>query len=509
MYAESILSSPAPRPVSMGAVLCLVLGLVAGCASTESAEKGGAEGDSAQLECDSARAQKVLTYCASPRAAELGRRTAETRRQIATGSWEHPLPVGDSPTKGAENGAVTVLIFADIECPFCAKGHDVMEKLRERYPDEVRLVYKHMPLSIHDRARPASRAALAAREQDKFWEFLERAYAQQDRLTDEDFAEIASEAGLDVDKWRRDLRENKEAYDRQIDRDMELAASLGVSGTPTFAINGVVIPGLAPPAAFAQFAEMQIDIARKLMAAGVPRDELYWRMVLAQFQPPSEQQRAAAAEEPVEQEEAEQAPPVVYMPTGDAPSRGASADEALVTIVEFSDFQCPFCNRAQVQLDEIMSTYGGEVRLVFRHFPLSNHPRAEAAARAAVVAAEHGDFWKMHDMLFEHQDRLGEEALVDYARKAGVDDKIDVAEEMSDEGVVAKVRRDFELGAEHGVRGTPTFFVNGRRITGARSKEEWKTIVDEQIAVAKKIREEKKKRGEELYRAVVEANRAE
>ena len=143
------------------------------------------------------------------------------------------------------------------------------------------------------------------------------------------------------------------------------------------------------------------------------------------------------------------------------------AVEAPLTLVEYGDFECPFCARATGVTDELRQSLGPRVRYVFRHLPLPDvHPHAELAARAAIAADRQGRFWDMHDLLFAHQDELELEDLAGYAADLDLDVE-DFLRALEDEATYARVRADVASAEASGARGTPTFFVNGRRHTGA------------------------------------------
>jgi protein-disulfide isomerase len=149
----------------------------------------------------------------------------------------------------------------------------------------------------------------------------------------------------------------------------------------------------------------------------------------------------------------------------------AGPDDAPVTLVEYGDFECPYCGMAYPIVKSIQRQMGNRLRLVFRHFPLSeSHPHAEHAAEAAEAAATQGKFWGMHDMLYEHQDRLGDRDLVRYAETLGLDGA-SVAQALAAGTFAPRVRRDFLSGVRSGVNGTPTFFVNGERYDGPWNDE--------------------------------------
>jgi len=146
---------------------------------------------------------------------------------------------------------------------------------------------------------------------------------------------------------------------------------------------------------------------------------------------------------------------------GEAPVRGPQMG-APITIVEFSDFECPYCREAHPILARTVAEFEGRVRLVFKHYPLSAHEHALPAARAAVAAMRQGKFWEMHDTLFENQHALTPSDLERYAREIGLDVER-FREDLASEESLALVQADRALGQEVGVQGTPTIFVNGRK----------------------------------------------
>jgi protein-disulfide isomerase len=136
---------------------------------------------------------------------------------------------------------------------------------------------------------------------------------------------------------------------------------------------------------------------------------------------------------------------------------------APITLVEYGDYQCPYCGQAYPIVKELQERLGKRLRFVFRNFPLSTmHPYAEQAAEAAETAGAHGKFWEMHDMLYENQEALDDENLVQYASALGLD-PARFTGEMTKHTQEARVREDFMSGARSGVNGTPTFFINGVR----------------------------------------------
>lgn len=138
---------------------------------------------------------------------------------------------------------------------------------------------------------------------------------------------------------------------------------------------------------------------------------------------------------------------------------------AVLEVVEFSDFECPYCGEARVVLETLFARHGDEVRIVYRHYPLPSHDYAERAAQASVEAARQHAFWPYHDLLFRHQDRLTDVDLVGYADSLGLDSDRFVRA-LEGEIHAETVLADVVLGRELAVTGTPTFFLNGYRIVG-------------------------------------------
>jgi protein-disulfide isomerase len=140
--------------------------------------------------------------------------------------------------------------------------------------------------------------------------------------------------------------------------------------------------------------------------------------------------------------------------------------KAPVTLVEYGDYECPYCGQAYPVVKALQERLGKQLRFVFRNFPLSEaHPHAEHAAEAAEAAAAQGKFWEMHDHLYENQDALDDEDLVGYAKALGLDVPRFVRE-MEEHRYAERVREDFRSGVRSGVNGTPTFFINGARHDG-------------------------------------------
>ncbi len=172
----------------------------------------------------------------------------------------------------------------------------------------------------------------------------------------------------------------------------------------------------------------------------------------------------------------------VTIPTVGAPVRGSAT--APVTLVEFSDFQCPYCAVAVGKLDAVLEAYPAKVKLVFKQFPLDTHSQAALAAAAAIAANQQGKFWPMHDALFAHRTKLSRPSIVELAREGGLDMKRFEADLDSAE-TKKIIARDIQDGERAGVEGTPTVYVNGRKYNGSLELPEIRKVIDEQLKAAK------------------------
>lgn len=149
----------------------------------------------------------------------------------------YDLPVNNSATKGPDDAPVTLVLFDDFQCPYCARLVPTLEKVIQAYPNQVRVVFKHFPLSMHKFARQAAAASIAARNQGKFWPLHDQLFANYNKLNDVKIRELAESVGLDMDRFDEDIKDP--AMQREIDADMKLGTSSGVRGTPAVYINGV------------------------------------------------------------------------------------------------------------------------------------------------------------------------------------------------------------------------------------------------------------------------------
>jgi protein-disulfide isomerase len=393
-----------------------------------------------------------------------------------------PIPVSSAdPIWGSKKALVTIVELADFQCPFCARSSTTMEQLRRDYgPDKLRIVWKHLPLPFHPEAKPAAEAAagvMLVGGSDAFWKFHDRVFTNQMALSGASYEEWAKDAGVEPARLRKVV--DSGAPRSKVEADGALARELGILGTPSFLINGVFVEGAQPYENFKAVIDTELEKARAKLSAGVPPEKIYTAMVADNFKGPHREE----ADGPEEEDDKR----IYKMPVGKSPVSGPA--NALVTIVVFSDFQCPFCKRAEPTLAELDHRYPGVIRFVWKDLPLSFHKRAEPAAQLAQEArAQKGEatFWAAHDRLFESQPNLEDADLERVAGALSLDVKKALAAVRTHK-YKASIDADGALADDFEVQGTPHFFINGRRLVGAQPLEKFVAVVDEQLARAKAL----------------------
>ena len=391
------------------------------------------------------------------------------------------IPVGASPFQGPSDALVTIVVFSDFQCPFCARVEGTLRALRERYGDDLRIVWKNLPLPFHEFAMPAAEAAMAAHAQGRFWPMHSMIFEHQSALTRDDLEHYAEELGLDMERFRNDL--NTHTHRASIQADIALAERVRAQGTPNLFINGTQVVGAQPFDRFARVVDLVLARARTM----TPRNRVYAEMAASPV-PTGDPDEDGHGRPPGRRPPTRQlAPDTVYnVPVGHSPVRGPA--DALVTIVVFSDFQCPFCGRVELTEQQVLSRYGNDVRLVWKNQPLPFHNRAMPAAEAAMeVYAQQGSrgFWQFHDTLFQNQGHLEEDALLRYATAQHVN-PARLRSALSRHTHEAAIRMDVDLARSIAADGTPHFFINGRRLVGAQPLEQFTHAIDAALVEARR-----------------------
>jgi protein-disulfide isomerase len=402
------------------------------------------------------------------------------------------------PSVGPEDALVTLVVFSDFECPFCSRVEPTLDQLRAAYPRDLRVVFRNVPLPFHDHARLAAQAAMEAFAQGgnaAFWRMHRTLFANQRALERADLERYATELRLNLPRFRRALDEG--THVAEIEADEAIARLFAVRGTPNFMINGRPLTGAQPFSMFDEIVRDEVRRAQALVSRGTPRARVYAEMT----RNGRERGEARPEDAPAAPRRTADPSAVYAVPIGSSPVRGTP--EALVTIVEFTDLQCPFCARVQPTLAALAREYGSEVRFVLKHNPLPFHPRAQPIARLLVWAAARGKVWPLLDRIFQNQSALTDDDLASYAAAVGLDGR-GARAALTDTSLDAAIRADQDLALSLGASGTPSFFINGRSLRGAQPLEAFRALVDEELAKAR-ARVAAGERRASLYDAIVRA----
>ena len=388
----------------------------------------------------------------------------------------HPI-LGNS-----KKALVTIVIFSDFQCPFCKRAVPTLEQIEKEYGNDVRFVFRHLPLPFHKQAEPAARAAWAAQQQGKFWEMHDLLFESQTEFRSlpnpEYWLSLANKLGLDVGRFERDFESS--AAKKAVEEDAAYASKVGARGTPNFFINGIQVTGAQPFPRFKDEIDKQIEIARDLKREDkkLSGEKLYKATVKYNL---DNHKPEPPPEKPAEVLDAKTYADLKKYASKGAPVKG-NLKKAKVIIYEFTDLQCPYCNRASSTLDQLEEEYGDRIAIVSLAKPLPFHREAEPAARAALAAGKQGKFWEMRALLFENQRQMkgNPELFVKLANDLGLNIK-KFERDMNDPAIAKQVKADLEMADKLGVSGTPTFFVNNKRLVGAQPFDRFKSTIDKEL----------------------------
>lgn len=378
------------------------------------------------------------------------------------------VPRGTSPTEGPPTAPVTIVAWSDFSCGYCVRVQHTLDHLKRLYPGQLRFVHRTLPLDPDNLV--AAEAALAAAAQGRFVPMKDRLYAVGGRVDRPAVELFARELGLDLIRFRADL--DTGVHRKAIEADTEDAVRLGVNGTPAFFVNGRALDGMHPLRAFAEVVD------EELVRAGATATTADYDNLVVKGQP-----TAMSPKLPEERDDLD--PRQAYRVGMGLPGHQLGPDGAPVTIVVWSDFQCPFCARSAPIVAHVREKYGDKVRIVFRHFPMQSHRNALLAAEAAVAAAEQGKFWAFQDQIWGNFGRLDRADLETFAAAAKLDlGRFRVALETRKhrDAVVAEAATASALGVD----GTPTMFINGFPVVGSKREPDLMAIIDTQLLHAER-----------------------
>ncbi len=437
------------------------------------------------------------------------RRPAAMAPQVTSTRLKMVIPP-EAPNYGPRDAAVTIVAFDDFQCPWCAKAATMINRVMKDFPQDVRFVLMNFPLTqIHKEAEMAAEAAMEANNQGKFRELHDLMFANQKDINRANIEKWAKQAGMDVERLKNAL--DKRTFQTAVQRQVSLARSVGVGGTPTILING-----------------RRMNLTRDMdlnyrTLKGIVQEEIQtvkqqnippgqaWQRLTADGVSTLDQMngapRAAAAEQKPPQPAArrEVDPNVVYRIQYDPSDAWKGDPNALVTIVEFSEYQCPHCKKVDAVVDEILAAYPQGVKFVFLHNPMRRHPQAHVAAVAALEVLEQKGlegFWKFHKVLFENSPQLQTENIEKWLQEAGVD-MARYKASVENRKHEATISRNQALAIRFGARGTPAFFINGYFLSGARTFHQYKPVIDREMEKAKQAIAEGKATAENYYQTLM------
>jgi protein-disulfide isomerase len=339
---------------------------------------------------------------------------------------------------------------------------------------------------MHRNAPLAHNAAMEAFDQggdEKFWAYHDLLFENQRELTRPNLERWAEQIGLNMQEFRAALDNNE--HQAKIQADQELAGQVGARGTPHFFINGRRIAGAQPFEQFKTIIDDEIGRAEQMMEAGVARNAVYASFMRAAREREGAAPAAGAAEQPQAQPQPD--PNAVYrVPVNNLPQKGPN--DALVTIVEVSDFECPFCSRVNPTIAELIERYGRDIRVVWMNNPLPFHQNAPAAHAAALEVYQQGGdakFWAFHDILFQNQRALARENLEQYAQQVGGINMAQFRQALDNNEHEATITEHQNLARSLGASGTPSFFINGRNLRGAQPTPAFVAVIDQELEKAR------------------------
>jgi protein-disulfide isomerase len=247
-YIYYIMKNKISSFASRASLALCSLGLAASVASAEISDQDFANSIEKYLKTDSGMEKigSAMERYFQRRQQEAMKKQEEQQKAEVEEQFKNPskIDVGGSPVKGPANAKVTIVEFSDFQCPYCKRGFETMEAVAKAYPKDVKIAFKHFPLPFHKEAEPAARAAWAAQQQGKFWEFHEALFNNQDKLGAEFYIQAATDLKLNVEKFKTDMA--SEAAAKQVKADTEIGQKNGIQGTPGFFVNGVAVKGAYP-----------------------------------------------------------------------------------------------------------------------------------------------------------------------------------------------------------------------------------------------------------------------
>ncbi len=415
-----------------------------------------------------------------------------TEERIEDEAYEDPttvvryrVPVTDEqPSKGPSDARINIVQFGEFECPFSLRAMPTLRQIMNAYPGEVRVVWRNHPAKSHKNANAAAQVAMEAFAQgghEKFWELHDLLFQNQQALGQEQLEGYAEQVGLDLQRVKKALVD--ETHQETIQADQRLAQDFRVDSTPGFFINGRLLRGAHRYHIFEDLIEKELKHTQALLDSGTPKQDLY-----AELTKNGLTEVASTSLRHYDSGRRAGSKPVYRVKlSADEPVRGPA--DALVTIVEFADFQCPYSGEVQATLAEVIKKYGNDVRVVWMNSPRPFHDNAEPAALAAMeTQRQQGDegFWAMSEILFANQRELTRQNLERFAEELGLN-MAEFDKALTEKNGAETLKTQRALALSLGASGTPTFFINGRKLPGVQPLRVFTEVIEEELVKARDL----------------------
>ena len=409
----------------------------------------------------------------------------------------YSVPIAGAPVKGPAAAHVTLVVASEYDCPFCKRLLPTLEQLQKDYPRELRIVHKNFIVHPQTATAPAH-AGCAAHQQGKFWEFdaeMWKAYDTYRATRDPKvfrrpaLIQTARNLGLDIRKFERDMDRKCQKI---VSRDHDEMAKVGIRGVPGSFVNGRHVRGAQPIETFKSLIDEELRKARRRTRNNKRRARRYYdkwivgrgvkEAPVKTFRPRTGNRPPPPPRRPPRRRPD---PNAVYaVPLGNSPARGPA--HAKVTMVVACQFSGPFCKKIRPMFDRLQQKYGNDLKLVTKHFVVHRN-RATEPALAACAAHQQGKYWEMDARLYGkvYDDRDWSRARMrQEAQAIGLDmQQFDADITGTCQGEIAAEESEVR---RVGASGTPTTYINGRYVSGARPERDFAAVIDEELRKANK-----------------------
>lgn len=396
---------------------------------------------------------------------ERGRRGP--RSTIARPSRVHvPVDPKRDAVQGPDYAPVTVVVFSDFQCGYCARAVKPLHELQRRHGKHLRVVFKHFPLQFHRRAYPAAVAALAAQKQNKFWAYHNLLFGKDkfgswtQTQGNAPFVALAKELGLNLAQFSRDIADP--SLKAHVQADVTMGNTIGVRGTPTLFVNGYLLRGLIP-SELEQLVAREKERVNGLIARGVPLAKVYETLTGGKLMPVVRPPRRRPQLHNLVLEKqvpgTRRVKPKFNLGNSKAPTKGSSAAKVVITL--FTDLSSDKDAKLSTPLDQYVDGHKDSVRLIVRHLPSRRRRASVRAALAALAAHMQGRYWPYRETLIANRGKLSKKDLFQYAK----DNKLDLARFAKDLGnrkLIFSVVGAMRLAKQHGINATPAVLINGK-----------------------------------------------